>query len=89
MSNYMGQKFLKVTLQVINLNEQEDFKKSEEKFKSSGVRKLHFVAMCDHQVPENHFNTDLILNHIKAHKVKYVFVADLKMENIYHGKQII
>ena len=31
-------------------------------------------------------NTKVILNHIQAHKVKYIFTSDLKMQNIYHGK---
>ena len=82
-----GQNFLKTTLQVIDLKEGEASKESQSKFKSSGVRKLHFAAICDHQVPETYYNTQVILNHIKAHKVKYIFVSDLKMQNIYHGKQ--
>ena len=83
----MGQKFLKTTLQVINLKEEEGSRKSQEKFKSTGVRKLHFAAICDHQVPETHHNVEVILNHIQAHKVKYIFASDLKMQNVYHGKQ--
>ena len=51
----MGQKFLKTTLQVINLKEEEGSRKSQEKFKSTGVRKLHFAAICDYQVPETHY----------------------------------
>ena len=86
----MGQKFLKTTLQVIDVEQEESdekVSKKGEKFKSTGVRKLHFAAICDHQVPESHFNTKVILDHIQAHKVKYTFVSDLMEQNKFHGKQ--
>ena len=66
---------LKTTLQIVDLEEgKQNESKKREKFKSTGVRRLHFAAMCDHQVTETHYNTKVILDHIQAHKVKYTLV---------------
>ena len=55
----MGQKFLKFTLQVID-NAELEGTASNVKHKTTGVNKLHYFALCDSRVPENHHNVGLV-----------------------------
>ena len=84
----MGQKFLKFTLQVIDNNELEQRSEGKNvKYKSTGVNKIHFFALCDSRVPESNYNCAKVFNHVKAHLVKYNFTGDLKMLMKFYGKQ--
>ena len=75
-----GQKYLKFTLQVID-NAELEGTASNVKHKTTGVNRLHFFALCDKRVEENHFNIGVVFNHVKAQLVKYQFASDLKMLN--------
>ena len=84
-----GQKFLKFTLQVIDNDELDQRLESDlnVKYKSTGVNKLHYFALCDQRVGESNFNIRVVFDHVKAHLIKYVLTGDLAMLLKYFGKQ--
>ena len=86
-----GQKFLKFTLQVIDNEEVEERVEAggdlKVKYKSTGVNKLHYFALCDNRVAESNFNLRVVFNHVKAHLIKYRLTGDLAMLLKFYGKQ--
>ena len=82
----MGQKFLKFTLQVID-NAELEGTASNVKYKTTGVNRIYYFALCDRRVPENNHNVAAVFNLVKAHLVKYFLTSDLAMLNKFYGKQ--
>ncbi len=89
-----GGGFFKVSLSIIDKNEEkrclESQKKTNKKFKndslSSGVKKIFIISIAEN-ISETHENIQKILKPLDLEKIKFIVACDLKVANLLCGIQ--